>query len=128
MNDCEFIITELRLLSDPVHLKKMSHFGIDNEKALGVSIPKIRSLAKQIGKNQELSLQLWDTNIHEAHILATFIGDYKQVAEAQIDRWTSDFNSWDVCDQACSNLFVRTPYFKPKIKEYTFSNDEFVKR
>lgn len=128
MNDCEFIVSELRSLSDQAHLQKISHFGIDSQNALGVSVPKIRGVAKQIGKNQELSLQLWDTAIHEARILATFIGDYKQVTEAQIDGWTNDFNSWDICDQTCSNLFVRTPYFNTKIMQYVSSESEFVKR
>lgn len=91
-------------------------------------MPKIRQLAKQIRKNQELSLQLWETELHEARILASIIGDYKQVTEQQIDKWTNDFNSWDICDQACGNLFVKTPYFAPKILEYTQKEKEFVKR
>lgn len=128
MSDFEFIVDELRSLSDPAYHQKMLRFGIDNEKALGVSLPKIRNLAKQIRKNQPLSLQLWETGIHEARILATIIGDYKQVTAAQIDRWTNDFNSWDVCDQACGNLFVKTPYFVPKVLEYTKKEAEFVKR
>jgi len=127
-SDCEFIIDELKSLSNPAYHQKMLHFGIDNQKAFGVSMPKIRSLAKQIGKNQTLSLELWKTGIHEARILATIIGDYKQVTEAQIDQWTNDFSSWDVCDQACGNLFVKTPYLIPKVLAYTKKEAEFVKR
>ncbi|MEE1943661.1 DNA alkylation repair protein [Pedobacter sp. KR3-3] len=128
MNDCEFIISELQSLSDPAYRQKMLRFGIDNSKALGVSMPKVRALAKQIRKNQALSLELWETGIHEARILATIIGEPKLVNEQQIDRWTNDFTSWDVCDQACGNLFVRTPYFKPKVFEYAKAEKEFVKR
>ncbi len=128
MNDCAFIIAELKSISDALYLQKMLRFGIDNQKALGVSIPKIRALAKQIGKNQALSLQLWETGIHEARILATIIGDSKLITESQIDQWTNDFNSWDICDQACANLFVKTPYFIPKVLEYSKNEAEFVKR
>jgi 3-methyladenine DNA glycosylase AlkD len=128
MNDCEFIINELKALADPLYHQKMVRFGIDNSKALGVSLPKIRGLAKQIGKNQILSLQLWDSGMHEARILATIIGDYKQVTADQINTWTKAFNSWDVCDQACGNLFVKTPYFVSKVLEFTEKEAEFVKR
>lgn len=128
MNDCEFIIAELKSMADPVHRQKMLRFGIENTHALGVSMPKVRALAKQIRKNQALSLQLWEAGIHEARILATIIGDHKLVTGQQIDDWANDFASWDVCDQACGNLFVKTPYFKPKIFEYTKSEKEFVKR
>ncbi|WP_316830045.1 DNA alkylation repair protein [Pedobacter aquatilis] len=128
MNDIEFILSELKAISEPEYLKKMAHFGIDITKAFGIRVPNIRKLAKQIGKNQELSLLLWETGFHEAKLLATFIGDYKLVSVAQIDTWTKDFSSWDVCDQACGNLFVKTPYFKSRILEYTKAEEVFVKR
>ncbi len=128
MNDCEFILSELHALSDPVYRQKMLRFGIDNSKALGVSMPKVRNLAKQIRKSQALSLELWETGIHEARILASIIGEPKLVTEHQIDAWVDDFASWDVCDQACGNLFVKTPYFKSKVFEYSRAEKEFVKR
>lgn len=128
MTDCEFVVSELRLLASETYREKMLRFGIDNREALGVSVPKIRALAKQIGKNQDLSLELWDTTIHEARILAAFIGDPKRVTAFQIDNWTKGFNSWDICDQTCSNLFIKTPYFKSKAMQYSKLEPEFVKR
>lgn len=79
-------------------------------------------------KKQELSLQLWTTGFHEARLLAIFIGDYKLVTESQINAWVNDFSSWDICDQACGNLFIKTPYFKSKVLEFTKAEPEFVKR
>jgi len=128
MNDVSFILSELESISEPEYLKKMAHFGIDISKAFGIRVPNIRQLGKQIGKNQELSLLLWKTGFHEARLLATFIGDYKQVTEMQINAWVKDFCSWDICDQACGNLFVRTPYFKSKVFEFAAAEAEFVKR
>lgn len=128
MTDLDFIISELKALGKADYLKKMTRFGIENGKAIGVSLPDLRKLAKQIGKNQQLSLDLWETGIHEARILASIVGDYKLVTEKQMDGWVNDFNSWDICDQACSNLFSITPYFKPKVLEYTAATSEFVKR
>ncbi|MCZ4222231.1 DNA alkylation repair protein [Pedobacter rhodius] len=128
MNDIDFILSELKSISEPEYLKKMAHFGIDVSKAYGIRVPNVRKLAKQIGKNQELSLSLWDTGFHEARLLATFIGDYKLVTASQINAWTKDFSSWDICDQACGNLFVKTPYFKSKVLEFAKAEEEFVKR
>ena len=70
----DFILSELKSISEPEYLKKMAHFGIDVSKAYGSRVPNIRKLAKQIGKNQELSLLLWETGFHEVRLLATFIG------------------------------------------------------
>src|ERR1700743_3362033 len=101
------IIERLKQLSDPLHLEGMKRFGIDNSKALGVSMPKVRQLAKEIRINQALSLELWDTGIHECRILASMIGDPKLVTPQQMDKWVADFQSGDVCDQVCGNLFDR---------------------
>jgi 3-methyladenine DNA glycosylase AlkD len=106
----------------------MVKFGIKVDNALGVSIPILRGLAKEIGKNHELAQQLWNTEIHEARVLATMIDDSKLVTEKQMDNWVKDFNSWDLCDQCCSNLFDKTEFVHKKILEWTKDDREFVKR
>ena len=121
------VITELKALSTPEHYAKLSYFGIKDDKALGVKIPLVRELAKKIGKNHELALELWKTEIHEARLLASMIDDPKLVTENQFDSWVGDFNSWDMCDQCCG-LLGNTPFSLDKINEYSISEDEFVKR
>jgi len=122
------VVDLLKQKSDPVYHKGMARFGIDNSRALGVKLPEIRKLAKLIKKDQPLSLELWDTGIHECRILASMTGDPKQVTPAQMDKWVADFASWDVCDQVCGNLFDRTPYAIEKALEYSTHEEEFVKR
>ena len=121
------IIDELKLLSTPEHFQKLSHFGIKDTKALGVKIPDIRNFAKTLGKNHELALELWDTEIHEARLLATMVESVSSISENQFDNWVQNFDSWDICDQTC-NLFVNTPFIYKKIDAYFGRNEEFVKR
>lgn len=45
----------------------------------------MRKLAKEIGKNHSLALQLWETEIQEARMVAETIGDPLQLTEAQMD-------------------------------------------
>jgi 3-methyladenine DNA glycosylase AlkD len=122
------IIDLLKEKADARYHAGMLRFGIDNAKALGVKIPEVRKLAKIIKKDHELALQLWETGIHEARILASLIADPKLVTPALIDSWTKDFTSWDICDQACGNLFDRTPYAIDKALEFSKHEEEFVKR
>ncbi len=123
----EGLLSELKSLSTPEHYAKLAHFGINDSNAFGVKIPLIRQLAKKIGKNHQLALELWSTEFHEARLLATMIEDSKEVTEIQFDAWVHDFNSWDICDQCC-NLLVKTPYILQKIESYSTANEEFVKR
>jgi len=121
-------IERLKQDSNILHLEGMKRYGIDNSKALGVSMPKVRALAKEIKKNQALSLGLWETGIHECRILASMIGDPQQVTTEQMDTWAADFHSWDVCDQVCGNLFDRTQFAMEKAIEYSASEKEYIKR
>lgn len=106
----------------------MARFGIDSSKAIGVKLPDIRKLAKTIKKDHQLALELWESGIHEARLLATLVADPKQLTPQQMDNWANDFYSWDICDQACGNLFDQTDFAIEKALEYSASEQEFVKR
>lgn len=106
----------------------MKRFSVDNSKALGVSLPNLRKIAKSIKKDHQLALELWATGIHECRVLASLVDDPKHVTQEQMDSWAADFYSWDVCDQVCGNLFDRTPYAIEKAFEYSRSEKEYIKR
>jgi 3-methyladenine DNA glycosylase AlkD len=122
------VIEQLKQKSNALHLEGMKRYAIDNSKALGVSMPQVRQLAKEIKKDHALSLELWETDIHECRILASMIGDPKMVTPTQMDNWVADFASWDVCDQVCGNLFDRTEFAVDKAIEYSSSEKEYIKR
>jgi 3-methyladenine DNA glycosylase AlkD len=106
----------------------MSRFGIDTRDALGVTVTELRGLARRIGRDHDLAAALWESEIHEARILATMVDDPAHVTEAQMERWVSDLGSWDLCDQLCGNLFDRTPFVFDKALRWSRREEEFVKR
>ena len=124
----EEIIAKLKSMSEPKNVEGMARYGINPKNNLGISIYKLRPFAKEIGTNHKLALQLWNSGIHDARLLAVFVEDSAQVTEEQMDLWAKDFDSWDVCDQACTSLFDLTPHAWKKIYEWAERNEEFVKR
>lgn len=124
----EAVINRLQALADPVAVAGMAKFGVGGQHTLGISIPPLRQMAKEIGQNHALAQQLWASGIHEARILASLIDSPQQVSEAQMETWVLEFNSWDVCDQCCINLFRQTPFAYPKVVEWSSREEEFVKR
>jgi len=128
MNTVAFILSQLREMSTPAVREGMQRFGIDATHALGVSIPALRALAKEIKKDHALALALWETKFHEARILASMIDDPAHVTVRQIDAWVKGFNSWDLCDQVCGNLFDRTAFAVEKAIAFSKRKEEFVKR
>jgi len=128
MASSDEIISRLKSMASPANVAGMARFGINAENTLGVSMPALRAMAKSYRKNHRLALELWDSGIHEARILASLFDDPKQVTADQMERWTSEFDSWDVCDQVCSNLWEKTPVAYEKAIEWSRRDEEFVKR
>ena len=122
------VLKKLKSLANPKNVEGMSRFGINTQKTLGVNVPTLRQMAKEIGKNHKLALELWDSGIHEAKILASMIDEIDKVTEKQMEKWVKDFDSWDVCDQTCSSLFDKTDFVWRKLKDFTQKKKEFVKR
>ena len=104
------LLANLKTHANPANVAGMARYGINSKDTLGVSIPVIRGLAKQAGRSHELAEELWQSGIHEARILATLVDDHASVTRSQMNRWARDLDSWDVCDQLCSNLFRYTPF------------------
>jgi len=122
------IIQRLKSLSDPEAVKGMARFGINPENTYGVSVPDLRKIARGISTDHALAEQLWASGIHEAQILASMIDEPEMVTEARMESWVKDFDSWDVCDQCCSNLFDKTKFAYRKAAEWSKREEEFVKR
>lgn len=122
------IIEKLKSFSNPKEVGNMARYGIRPENAYGVSIPKLRKIAKEIGKNHGLAQQLWASNIRETRILASMIDDSRMVTEEQMEEWVRDFDYWEVCDQCCANLFQKTKFAYQKAVEWSSNEEEFVKR
>jgi 3-methyladenine DNA glycosylase AlkD len=121
----KILIKKLRFPSNPEAVAGMIRFGINPKSTCGVSIPVLRKMAKEIGPNHLLAQRLWNSTIHEARMLAAMIDLPEEVTERQAERWVRDFDSWDVCDQVCSNLFDRTKFVTKRQLTPSFSLVDF---
>ena len=128
MRRAKEIVSTLKSLADPDNVRGMARFGIDPEGTLGISMPVLRKMAKETGRDHALALELWKTGIHEARILAALVDEPDRVTKRQMDEWVRDFDSWDVCDQVCMNLFDKTDCAYEKALAWTGKKREFEKR
>ena len=122
------VVGQLRRLGTRRNVRGMAQFGIRAEKVFGVSKPKLDMLATRIGRNHHLALELWDSGIHDAKILAGMIADPAKVTVALMDRWVRDFDNWDTCDGTCCHLFVFSAPAWEKAIAWTRHDHEFQKR
>ena len=122
------VLDKLNKKAKPDQLEGMARFGIVGDQRMGVSVPDMRKVAKEIGKDHQLALELWDTGIPEAMIVAGMVAEPDKLTESQMEDWVVDINSWDICDQVCMNLFEKSAYVEQKIYEWSEREEEFVKR
>ena len=124
------IIMQMRTRASERNRAGMAAFGINTRTALGVSVTYLREIAKKrrLHNDHRLALALWKSNIHEARILASIVDDADEVDEEQMEEWVRGFDSWDVCDQCCSNLFDKTQFAWNKAEEWSAREEEYVKR
>ena len=122
------VLERLKAKARTDQLEGMARYGMTSDNRLGVSIPDLRRMAREIGRDHELALRLWKTEIQEARILAAMVDRPDKVTDRQMEKWVKDINSWDVCDQVCMNLFEKVPFAREKINEWSDRDEEFVKR
>jgi len=132
----EQILSDLRARANPDNVEGMARFGISSENTLGVSVPVMRAMArdarKTLGRDKlawnRLAELLWETGVHDARLMTAFVGVGALVTEEQMDAWVAHFDSWDVCDQVCINLFRESPHAWGKMAEWAAREEEFVRR
>ena len=128
MKTVEEVLKEMKKVASPKALEKHSYFNITASNSYGLTTPQSKAIAKKIGRNHALALALWKTKIHEARHIASLIADPKQADEKLMEKWISDFDSWDIVDGTCTYLFRKMPCAYEKAMEWSSREKEFEKR
>ncbi|MBZ0165047.1 MAG: DNA alkylation repair protein [Notoacmeibacter sp.] len=121
------ILAHLESLSSAENRAGMARYGINTQKAFGVSNAVLRPLARQVGRDHERALALWESGWREARVLAAFTDEKQKVMPEQARAWAKDFNSWEIVDHA-ADLFADTDCWTELVQEFAADEREFVRR
>ena len=118
----------LELAGTQAQIEALGQYGIVAHRPFGVTVGRLKAYAKQIGRDHDLALALWDTGRYEARMLASFIDEPARVSSEQMRRWAADFDNWAIVDTACFHLFDRTPHAWSMVETWSTAQPEFTKR
>jgi 3-methyladenine DNA glycosylase AlkD len=91
------IIERLYSLANPEKvIFKEKKFGITTKNSLGIYHADLNALAKEIGKDSELAIQLFETEIYEARILSGKIFKPKDLTKELAEKWVKVFDNWEI--------------------------------
>jgi 3-methyladenine DNA glycosylase AlkD len=127
-HDVKTVVASLERLASKRTRDEMKRYGIPSDKALGVPMAAMLTLAKQIGRDHDLAAALWKTDVYEARMLASLVDEPDRVTPTQMDRWCRDFDNWGICDTVCFKLFDQSPHAWQKATEWAGRRNEFEKR
>ncbi|GAB5565134.1 MAG: DNA alkylation repair protein [Winogradskyella sp.] len=123
------VIERFDTLKEPEKVAfKKKKFGIVAHSSLGIYHKDLRLIAKEIGKDNNLALQLFDSGIYEGRLLCSKIFRPQDVTEDLMEKWVITFENWEICDSFCMALFAKSKFALAKILEWTHRNSEFEKR
>jgi 3-methyladenine DNA glycosylase AlkD len=121
------VLDALRARRNEANIKGMERYGIVTDTALGISNTDLRIIARKIRRNHVRALELWQSNIREARLLAAFTAEPKKLTLDEARQWAQDFNSWEIVD-GVSDLFVEAGHAPVLIPEFSSDEHEFIRR
>ncbi|MCW1921203.1 DNA alkylation repair protein [Luteolibacter arcticus] len=126
--DLETALAALKERATQAQLDGMARYAIPSDRAFGVAMRDVQTVAKSLGKNHALAAELWASGWYEARLLACYVDDPTAVTAKQMDDWCRDFDNWAVVDTVCFALFKRSPHAWRKVEAWSSKKDEFQRR
>lgn len=125
----DWTLRQLRALSSPeIKAQKAERFAVADSTSWGVYQADLRALSKEIGKDTELGIELFDTGFYDARMLTAFLCRPKELRPLIIEAWVEEFSTWEMCDSFCMKLFKYRPEAIDLAYQWTDRKEEFVKR
>lgn len=121
----------LNLLEENKNEEGIKHWektGDENLSSYGIGVNQLKKLAKKIGKEHELALELWKQPNYEAKTIATLVEEPKKVTKEQAENQIEDTSFRLLSYSYCSNLLSKVDFKSELAVEWTLSNDDIKRR
>lgn len=113
-----------RQMMDGKVAQSMRDKGMTYHLNWGATLPRLREMANEIGKNYDLAIALWKENVRECKILATMIMPAEQILPEVVDIWMEQTDNLEIAEQASFNLYQYLPFAAEKAYLWLASPDD----
>jgi 3-methyladenine DNA glycosylase AlkD len=103
--------------------------GTAGMSSYGIGLTRLRKLAKQIGRNRELALALWKTDVYEARVIALLIDDPAQITREQAEKQVEELAGGMLAHvfASCDATLAKTS-FAVELADQWVRSDDLVRR
>lgn len=120
----------LEMLSDLGNekIKKMYIKKGAGENTYGVLLGELRKLAKQLGRNHELALELWESGNTDAQWLACMMFDVKKLSIDEVRSMVSELTYFDMIDKFIGEVVCNHKNADVLAEEWSASSEDNLGR
>lgn len=97
-------------------------------KSYGLGLTQLKKLAKKVGRNHDLAIELWQQDIYDCKAMACLIDEPKKVTREQIEKTLADSKNWMLSHVFVQNVLSKVPYHLDLFNEWHTSKDEIKRR
>jgi 3-methyladenine DNA glycosylase AlkD len=101
-----------------------------NYKSYGMGLTVHRKLAKQVGKNHDLALELWNSDYYDAKVISVLIDDPKLITQEQMEAQVEDIDFGYMVHvySACGAPVAKTPFIAEVALKWAKSSNSVKRR
>ncbi len=99
-------------------------------KSFGIGLTRLRMLAKQVGRDHKLALQLWKSDIHDAKVVGLLIDDPKQLSREQAEEQVEGLHGGVLAHvfASCGATLTKTSFAFELACDWMESSDDMRRR
>jgi 3-methyladenine DNA glycosylase AlkD len=98
------------------------------ENQFGVTLTNLRKLSKQIGSDNELAMQLWESSNSDAMLLASMILDASNLKREMVEEMIKPVHYSALIDEFCFDVLGDVDYRLEMMRDWVESEDEYLAR
>ncbi len=120
-----------QLLQDYQNDRGMQHWAKNpflDWTSFGIGLTQLKKIAKQIGKNHELALELWPEKNFDIKNISLLIEEPKKVDQSQIEAMVDDVSMWMLSHVFVQVLFSKVPFAKNLAEDWRQCHDDVKRR
>lgn len=114
-----------RPMMDGVVARSMRDKGLDYKLNWGATLPRLREMSEEIGKDYDLAIALWKEEVRECKILATMLMPADKMLPEVCDIWMEQVASQEIAEQVAFNLWQYLPYAAEKAFQWIAREEEY---
>jgi 3-methyladenine DNA glycosylase AlkD len=117
------ILKKLKSLGTEPYRKILLNHGV-NEPLYGTKIEEMKKIQKQVKKDHQLALDLFDSGVYDAQYMAGLIADESKMTEKDLKRWLAKANCPSIGSFSVAWVTAESPHGHELALEWIESKDE----